>query len=752
MSNFYKKIALWHKDVLTLIVLNVLVLTSVPAVSDFAGIILFVILPGMLISRLIDLHPKDIWEYLLHVISLSISYLMLGGLLINTFLPFFGVHQPLSLVPVITALNTSLLCFMLASYLHRAKDSMYEFLSSFKFQHYIYPILFAVLPIMAIAGSTILSNGGTNTVTLLTLAIIALFFITAAGFSFTWDDSILVSGLYFSGLSLLLMMSMRSPHVVGFDINHELQVFRLTHQSFLWAMTHMQDTYSACLSITILPTIFSNFIHLPDEYIYKLFFQLIFALFPVGLFYFVRNISNRQYAFLASILLIGQEVFVHEMPALIRQEFGFLYFVLILLVLFSKHISARTRYILLGIYGVSLVVSHYSTTYVAILLLASTFLFNTVLSFLKRLFPSLFRGHISHVIPWQFIVFLIVCTITWLTIITGASSSMQSFVAYSSSNVSETFSYNTLHDAFFQVFSPRSQSQSFEAYISNQVTHFRQIHPELSFYGAGIQNTTNLGQLNFPQQPPHFGFTIKRWAELAFQALKIVINNVSIIFGMLALIYLWYTNKFSSSEFLLLAISGFLTLAIFLVLPNALNQYNIERLYFQLLIVWSTLSVVCFVSVLSFTKRQFQVFATAVMYCVLFLFYTSAIFLYTGGSVLVSLSNYGVDYEKFYPHEGEIYAAQWLGAHQENNLIFSNTPGLNRLEAYGNIDPKNIVTTTFPTIIDKNSYVFTTYINTVSGISTYLYNGEEFAFVAPTQFLNENKDLIYTSGVAQVFH
>ena len=60
-----------------------------------------------------------------------------------------------------------------------------------------------------------------------------------------------------------------------------------------------------------------------------------------------------------------------QMPALNRQEISILFFVLFLMVLFEKNFNAFTKKnILLVIFGSSMTVSHYATSYVAVLLFA----------------------------------------------------------------------------------------------------------------------------------------------------------------------------------------------------------------------------------------------------------------------------------------------------------------------------------------------------------------------------------------------
>ena len=69
--------------------------------------------------------------------------------------------------------------------------------------------------------------------------------------------------------------------MTGHDIQQEYLVFQLTEFHGHWSMAYFNDPYNACLSITILPTELSRIIQVDSPYIFKLFFQMIFALCPV---------------------------------------------------------------------------------------------------------------------------------------------------------------------------------------------------------------------------------------------------------------------------------------------------------------------------------------------------------------------------------------------------------------------------------------------------------------------------------------
>jgi uncharacterized membrane protein len=751
MSTLLEKLSIWQKDVIILAILNVCILSHIIGLSDIAGIVFLAVFPGILIMRLLSFKPVEVWERIIHVVGLSIIFVMFAGLAVNTVLPIINISRPLAQWPILISFDVLLMVIIAVNVYLKREDQIFfgnEGIKERSLIVYIWPV---ILPLLAVIGATILNNNGSSIIVGATVCVItASLFYLIIRFE-TVHTSVVITWLYWAALALLFTMSMRSWHVIGFDINHELQVFRITHDALYWSMGHMQDAYNACLSITLLPTIFSIFTHVSDEYMYKFVFQFIFALLPISLFYFLRIFFSARIAFVSIIMLIGQVVYSHGMPALVRQEFGFLYFGLTLLALFSNNLKPLTRYTLACMYAVGMIVSHYSTTYIAILMLAIMFTLNIALYMAKCLFPKQLHGNVSHKVSIFFIGFVVVTTMVWSSVITTTSGNIVGFFDRSSSNISEVFSYASVTRATTQLFTPYPHYENFEEYTNVEALHFRAIHPDLNFYDPKIASTTSLRRMSFTQSPGFFGETIKIITAHIFQVLKLSLNNLFIIIGMFILMYYWYRSTFDSSEFIFLASSGFVVIALLLFIPDAMNQYNIDRLYFQLLMIWAPLSVTTGLVLLSKIPTRIRFAILGTLYCTLMLFYNSLMFSIFGGNTLVSMGNFGSDYEKFYVHEGEIQGARWLSANHGHTPIFSNTPGFNRLLAYGNVHPNQIFTSLLPTMIDKDSYVFLTHINTVAGMSTYLFYNEEYSYTAPIEFLNKNKDLIYTTGVAQVF-
>ena len=78
------------------------------------------------------------------------------------------------------------------------------------------------------------------------------------------------------------MTSLRGRYTTGHDVQHEYYVFELAHANWHWSIADLNDPYNACLSITILPVMLAGLLHVSDVMIYKLLFQLVFALGPGG--------------------------------------------------------------------------------------------------------------------------------------------------------------------------------------------------------------------------------------------------------------------------------------------------------------------------------------------------------------------------------------------------------------------------------------------------------------------------------------
>jgi len=312
---------------------------------DILSLLLLLVLPGVLILAILRIKTSSFWEAITLVVGLSVSLVMLVGLGVNTLLPLFGVNNPLAKVHLLRAFNLFiLLLFTFSYYQHRQgchKKIGYLVgklwnLRKLKIKtvEIVLGLTLFTFPFLSVLGAISLNNGGGNIFTMALLGGIGLFIIALIIFKEKVSEGMYPTAIFFIGLSLLLMTSLRSWFLTGHDVQFEYYIFQLTKQHQFWNIGFYKDAYNACLSITIFPTILSNFLSLDDMFIFKVIFQVIFALTPVVIYLFLKKYTSSYLAFIASFYFLAFPTFLNDMPMLNRQEMALLFFSLLFYVMF----------------------------------------------------------------------------------------------------------------------------------------------------------------------------------------------------------------------------------------------------------------------------------------------------------------------------------------------------------------------------------------------------------------------------------
>ena len=234
---------------------------------------------------------------------------------------------------------------------------------------FVVPMLF---PVLSILGAFLLNNHGTNILTMIMLGGIAVYVFAIVIFRKKLNPNIYPWAILMISLALLFSGWLRSWLVSGADINLEYGMFQLTKNFSFWSISNFRNAYNAMLSVTILPTIFSLFLKINDQYIFKLIIPLIFSFVPIIVYLIPKRYFDKIICFLASFFFISQPAFINWLSTPIRQEIAFLFFALMSLILFNNEINLITRKSFFLIFGFSMIVSHYSTSYIALAILVFT--------------------------------------------------------------------------------------------------------------------------------------------------------------------------------------------------------------------------------------------------------------------------------------------------------------------------------------------------------------------------------------------
>ena len=725
--------------------------------------IFLITIPGLLIMLMLKIREIGFWEYLVYTIGLSVAFLMFGGLLINWILPLIGIDRPLSLSSLLISFDIFLLIFWIISY-KRNKEILIKVnipkLSWLNIVFFTIPMIFLVLSIL---GASILNNYGPKTLTMIMFGGIATYVFMLVFFRKKLNENVYPWAIMIISLAMLLATSLRSWNISGHDIITEYQMFLLTKENFHWSMSNAPgNPYYACLSITILPTILSSFLNMNDEYIFKIFFQIIFSFISIGVFLFLKRYTKTALAFIAVLFFISFPTFFIDLPMMTRQEISLFFFALILLILFNKQINPTIKNLAYVIFGFSMIVSHYSTSYIAFAFFLSTY----ILTFLFRRLENRKIKQIKikyvkkreYYLSGYFVLVLFVFGFLWYALLTNTTNELTSFMNKSFKNLGDIFSEDiraertSFLEQFNIFYKPKDQTLLLQEYIKETEQKYKDIS-DINYYPQEKYEDYIPKIIPAEIVPKKINTNIISKIYL----FREIINKLMKIFIIIGVFYLLF-NKLKKSkidiEYIFITLASFLFLVAMMILPLVTIEYNLSRIYQQILIILSLPAILGILIMFKFLKKEnIKIILILFIFILYFLFCSEFIPQIIGGSEAnIQLNNYGLYYDKYYTHNSEVKSAKWfLNNYNEINLIYVDDSSSTKLETFSNIKKGYFIYDILPSIIDKNAYVYLSYTNTIKKISIRSYRGGILEYDFPIQFLNDNKNKIYNNGDSEIF-
>nr|WP_284288677.1 hypothetical protein [Angustibacter aerolatus] len=150
---------------------------------------------------------------------------------------------------------------------------------------------------------------------------------------------------------------------------------------------------------------------------------MLFALYPVGVYTAARRWLGPRTALLSTCLLFMTSSIAGQMPALARQEVALLLFLGIVLVALDRSLRRRGAQGLVLVLGCAMVVSHYSTTYVAV----GAFLGARVIAFALRVMRR--RSAHRPVLSLPVVLLLAAATFGWNGPVTHSTDNVTGFAS-----------------------------------------------------------------------------------------------------------------------------------------------------------------------------------------------------------------------------------------------------------------------------------------------------------------------------------
>ncbi len=717
------------------------------------GFLFLIAVPGLLIMLSFKVRVK-FWEYLVYTIGLSVAFIMFAGLAVNWTLPLLNItDKPLSLYPILICFDIFLIALGIVAW-KRNKGLVHEFttpkLDTLNRIFFIIPMLF---PVLSILGAFILNNHGPNFFTMIMLGGIAVYVLMLVIFRKKLNENVWPWSLYLMGLALLLMFSMRSWYISGTDINMEFYVFNLSQTKGLWNMSFLRHAYNSCLSLTILPTILNNFINIDSGYIYKLIYQFIGALTPLGV-YLITKKYLYKYAFVSAFFFISYPSFLSIMPMHLRTEIALLFFTLTLLILFNKEINPSLKKVLFVIFGASMIISHYSTAYIALAIFTLAYIFTLIYKIYENkkikkrgLHPS---QKPKFYLTGLMILFLLIFAFLWYAQITPTGNGLTNFAKDSLQNMGKIFTdeATTVGQSPLNQLNPFYHPPNNAEIIHEFVTDSQERYnftlnsiPEGAYPQASIEKISKYN-LSIP----------------AIQIIYFLINflnkliKIFIFLGVIYILYFSINKKKFNLEYSLCSLVSFVLLLMIIMIPYASLEYSLERLYQQTLVLLSLSAVIGGLLILGkLTKKRKEIFL-AILFILFFLFSINFIPQIIGGVYsTMSLNNGGPDYNRLFSFKEEVTSAKWLSNNNFINLmIASDRSGTDKLIGFGDnlISYNNDLL--FPWIV-KDKYFYLTTINSKYEAGYLWTNGVVIKFKVPLNFLKSNTNKIYNNGGSEIF-
>lgn len=723
---------------------------DIPVLHQLAGFIFMTFIPGILLLRIFKIHDINIVESIAYSAGLSIALVMFSGAAINFLLPLVNIRQPITVYPILTTLTVEIAVLMAAAWL-RDKDHAGKINENgFSLRPYANSILFLlIMLLLVILGVKLSDITGNNIILIISLLLIALV-ISLAAFKKFIKPEIFPLALFAIGLSLLYQTSLMSPYLVGTDIYTEYQYYQATFTNGMWNHA-LTNPVNSCLSVVMLGPIYSLMTGIDGICVFKAVYPILFSLVPLIMFRFMRVQIGALPAFLAVFFFMAVPTFSLEMVSLCRQQVAEIFFSLFILLLVDRRIGSLPKTVMLVIFSLSIVVSHYSLSfitliYVALLipliLLLRSGLFSRIWGYITSRtggLPEQYKTANARTLPVLTLIIPAVLywalSLTWYILIAGG------------------INFGMLRSLW------TSQSAAVATTAGNGLSATTTTHDLLIRAALGMD------------------FFDVTWQGMLFRVVQ-YITQLFIIIGCFRLLLAPKSFKFRI-EYVAVSALSVAMLAACVKLPNFASAFNTTRWYHVLLITLAPFFVIggeTMIQLLNYAWNKIRKYPIAALKVspvylqIIAVVVTVPYFIITSGILYevtgmqettrieapfsIALSSYRLDLMGNFSKSDD-YAARWLALQSTNkSIVYSDTHTWKILVL--NKFPGNIITLSPDSVLVNKDLMFVTQWNSTHNQLTYSlgYPGLR-SHIELSDYLKSNKAnqrliIIYENGSTQV--
>lgn len=750
-------------------------------IGSFLAFCYMVIIPGYLTLPLLFSKKFPPMFGLALSVALSIFILMIVGLFLNAVLPLVGIPDPLTTVPLLIAFDVVLLLLLIINYDFNKKSSFFEF-HSFNLSSLLITIAATLVPLCACLGAIILNNNGSGVLAMMVPLLAVLLVIVVLAISKDKiNPSIPPLTLFLIALGFLLTNSMRGWFVSGHDILLEFHVFIITNAANIWDISTYRDPYMACLSLTILPTYIESLLHISLSYMFKFFIQFVAAFPVVVIYYLAKQYVSDKLAFFSAFLYISFPTYIIDMAFLNRQSMAFLFYsLLIFMILNPEYFGSKfKRGVTLMMLGIGVIISHYSTSYVAISIFLAAYIINRIIRVIVRSNrPQWFARLMNKLgnrdmydrpilLSLPFVVSMLVCMILWSSVVTKTSSSLFNTIQQIITTVQHPFSLDQISgQAHYSLLKAKKSTpeELLTDFVKSSVKQAEISKYQSEFYPLEV--TRSYPAIAIPEQPApltSIGHKIQSLTHInlndTYEFLKQTYAKIIQVFLLVGLLGLMLGYSFKKNllqhvpvEFIALSIAGLTIMVLQTVLPASAINYGLLRLFQQNLIFLTLPIILGLMLISSMVSRRhaIQLGLSAAIILGFFIILSGLLPKITGGGrSMLPLDNRGLYYDSYYTHVEEVASIRWLSLNGDRKISiqaahFSDM----KMLAFGQI---GAYIELLPHTTKKKSYEYLNYDNTQTDNILEIINGNVVYYRFPMEFLNNYKGLIYNNGGTKIY-
>ncbi|MFC1937653.1 DUF2206 domain-containing protein [Chloroflexota bacterium] len=723
-------------------------LLDIPVLRQIAGFVFFTVVPGLLILYLLGLNKLRLVERMVLSVGCSVFFLMVFGLFINLALHSLGYATPLSTKSVIISFSVIILAFCLIAYWKNREAFLFD-LSEFKLDAKEKAILLipSFFLILSIYGAYLMNTTSNNTVLLVLLFMIAAYVIVAAAVNRKMSEKTYPIIIFSMGLSLLLMFALRSNHIMGMDAHYEFYLFQTTAAKQYWQV-FSKTTLDSCLSISLLPAIYQSIVNIDAEYLFKMLYTLLLSTLPLVVYIICRRYVSGLYAFLASFFFISVTMFIFT-TALARTNMAILFFGLVVMVIVHDAMSDVSKKVLVLAFITSIVLSHYSATYITFFILLATWIG-------IQAFASLMRSRVKHESPAP----------------GGGRDNLPSSAAIPPAAEANSGLRTGLHNfavsrqlitmytvvlLFVIVFLWYSQitTSPFEYGVRFVKGTFTELQ---GFFLLESRATTV--EMAFGQRTGGFPLPVR--VEQISTWATIVLIAIGVLFALARLAgqfvrrrsrdeNRWHFVMGIDAEYLIFSAACCAIMVASVALPHISIHYSMGRQYFQTMTALSLFLVVGSMVIAKYVRvKPYWILIPVLI--VYFLSTSGVTHQISGIPKSIWLNSEGPLYDAWYVSDEDSYAAKWLGNYSSQNmLVYADSSTDRRLLSQAGIRPNVVLDSLFERDEEIGGYIYYIYLRSYNVVNGKMLYAGQILDMAEIQNDFSGKALIYTNSGSEVW-